>query len=175
MSISVAQSPLIEVVKTSNISRRWPGSYIAWRRKRLVHSRRTNSIYFFDIGVESSWRDGWTDKWMYVARMGLSSILRCVKDSRSLSFSLSTRIHEYIGWRSRGIFFLSPSCLFPLSFIPSFPHSLSPLLTRAPRAVTPSTRKPLRAVWKYTFIFEESYRWTERHVSTRTKPNSWAC
>lgn len=121
--ISVAQFPLIEVVKTSNVSRRWPGSYIARRRKRLVHSRRTNSIYFFDIGVESSWRDGWTDKWMYMARTGLSSIRRCVKDSRSLFLYSNPRIH----WLEEPrYFFLSPSCLFFRLFPHSrilFPHS----------------------------------------------------
>lgn len=69
-------------------------------RSRSSASRRTNSIYFLDIGVGSSRRNGWTDKWMYVVRSFLSlslereraseraesrereSVRGCVKDSR---------------------------------------------------------------------------------------------
>lgn len=76
--------PLIEVVKTSSVSPRlW--TRVARQRERFLHWRRINSIYFFGIDVESSRRDGWTDKWKYVARTDLSNIRRCIKDSHSLS------------------------------------------------------------------------------------------
>lgn len=106
------------------------------------NSRRTNSIYFFDTGAESSRRDGWTDKWMYVAHTVLSSIRGCVKDSRSPLESSNALVER------GSIFFFS--LLVPLSFrlfrrsyILFFFSTLSTEHDCAPRAVTLGTRRPL--------------------------------
>lgn len=133
----------------------WPGSYTRDVSIQFISSTLAFSPHEMDERINGCmWlvRVSWA--WM---RQGLL---------RSLSFF--TRIHEYVVRRA-AVFF----SLVSLSFIRSFPHSLSLLLHSCP-SVTPSTRKPLCVVWKYTFIFEESYGWTGRHVSMRTKPSFWA-
>lgn len=132
------------------------------REQLGTHSRHTNSIYFFDIGVESLRQDGWTDKWMYVVRSILSSIRGCVKDSRfaSLESTLVRLVSIFFS------FFFSP-CLF--AFVYSFVHIFSSLLLRRACVRVPLERplqilEDLSIVWKHTFIFEESFGPTERHV-----------
>lgn len=166
--------PLIEVVKTWSVSRR---SYAPIARRtttRIKLSRRTNSIYFFDTGAESSRQDGWTDKWMYVAPY--SSLEHRGDASRTPALSLTLQILECVGRTRLDIFFLFLSFSFRLfrrSYHP-FLSLLSPSCAIVPLERSLQVLEDLFTIWKYTFIFGESYRRTGRHVSTRTKPRALA-
>lgn len=92
---------------------------------------------FSDTGAESSRRDGWTGKWMYVAHTVLSSIRGCVKDSRSLLESSNTLVE-------RGSIFFSFLSLFPFVYFVLRTFSFfSTVHHCVPRAITLGTRRPL--------------------------------
>lgn len=107
------------------------------------NSRLTNSIYFFDTGAESSRRDGWTDKWMYVAHAVLS---RASEDASRTPALLS---NPRMRWSNEARYFFSPLVsLFPFVYFVVRTSSSFSLLSSnehdcAPRAVTLGTRRPL--------------------------------
>lgn len=85
---------------------------------------------------------------------------------------LSSRILECVGRTRLDIFFLFLS-FFP--FVYFVVRTVLFSLLSPPCAIVPLERslqvlEDLFTIWKYTFIFGESYRRAGRHVSTRTKP-----
>lgn len=127
------------------VSRRLHARDRSIREQLGTHSRHTNSIYFFDIGVESLRQDGWTDKWMYVVRSILSS--GCVKDSRfaSLESTLVRLVSIFFS------FFFSMSLRFRL-FLRTyilFPSSAPCVRSCPSRATASDTRRPLHSLETY--------------------------
>lgn len=102
------------------------------------NSRRTNSIYFFDTGSESSRWDGRIN--------GCTWSIQFSRASEDASRTRALFSNPRIRWSDEARYFF-PSCVFPFVYFVlctfSFFFILSTVHDCAPRAVTLSTRRPL--------------------------------